>query len=244
MKGWLIAVFFFGFKLKTHCQDKDTATYHIAFTGTGNINRTNNGTTFITNNQVRAGMSAAKLNLNFAAGWIFGENPISKTNNDFSTLADIDLFKKHHHWYYWALAGYETSYSLKVLGRIQAGGGIGYNLLDKTNASIALTDGLLYEKSSLAVPDMYGRNRYETLRNSFRLKYHFVIKEIITIHGSHFLQNAFGDSQDYIIRSNSSVGLKLTRWLNVNLSLLYNKFNLTSSQNLIFSYGLSIDKKF
>ncbi len=244
MKGWWLAIFLFVIKLKAHSQEKDTATYHFNFTGTGNINKTNTGTSYITNNQVRAGMSVAKLNLNLAAGWIYGENPTNKTNNDFTSVADIDLFKKHHKWYYWALAGYETSYSLKVLDRIQAGGGIGYNVLDKSHAAIALTDGLLYEKSSLAKPDTYGRTRYEALRNSLRLKYSFVIKEIITIHGSHFLQNAFGDSEDYIIRSNSSVGFKLNKWLNINATLIYNKFNLTSSENLIFSYGLSVDKKF
>jgi hypothetical protein len=229
------------FLVMQHGYGQDS-TWHLNFAGSGNLNKTNNGTTYIFNNSLRTTYSKKVLNINNVLSWIYGENPERKTNNDFLAVVDFDLFKKNHKWYYWGLTGYEKSFSLKIADRIQAGGGIGYNLLDKKNAVIILTDGLLYEKSQLTEPDVYDRLRYETLRNSFRLKYRFVIKEIITIDGIHFLQHSLNDGQDYIIRSTSGIGFKLTKWLSLHTGLVYNKVNITGKSNLLFTYGINIDK--
>jgi Protein of unknown function, DUF481 len=240
MRYLLLIVFGLMFQ-KSFGQQPDS-TYHLGFTGTGNLNKTNTGTSYIFNNALRASYSKNIFNLNSFFSWIYGENPDKKTNNDFLAVVDFDFFKKNHKWYYWGLTGYEKSFSLKIQNRFQAGGGLGYNLLDKQNALIVLTDGLLYEKSELREVDIYNRFRYETLRNSFRLKYKFTINEIIVIEGSHYLQNSFSDGQDYIIRSNSHIGFKLTKWLNINTGLVYNKLNLTNKSNLLFTYGISIEK--
>ena len=220
------------------------STWHMHFAGSGNVNKTNTGTSYIFNNALRTTYARKVVNVNSALSWIYGENTGRKTNNDFLAVFDFDLFKKNHQWYYWGLGGYEKSYSLKITDRIQAGGGIGYNLLDKKNAVIILTDGLLYEKSVLSEEDIYDRLRYETIRNSFRLKYRFVIKEIITIEGVHFLQNSLNDRQDYIIRSSSSIGFRLMKWLSIQTGLMYNKMNLTNKSNLLFTYGINIDQYF
>ncbi len=243
-KGMMRYLFLILFCLLVHIgfgQQKDS-TYHLGFIGTGNLNKTNTGTSYIFNNALRASYSKKVFNLNSFVSWIYGENPDKKTNNDFVAVLDFDLFKKNHKWYYWGLSGYEKSFSLKINHRFQAGGGLGYNLLDKKNAVIVLTDGLLYENSEFTEVDIYNRFRYETLRNSFRLKFKFIIREIITIDGSHYLQNSFSDSRDYIIRSNSNIGFKLTKWLSINTGLVYNKVNLTNKSNFLFTYGINIEK--
>jgi len=158
------------------------------------------------------------------------------------SAVDIDLFKKTHKWYYWVLATYEKSYSLKIDNRFQAGGGIGYNLLDKPNSSIVLTDGILYEKSDLTEIDVNGREKYETARNSFRLKYRFVIKDIFVIDGSNYLQNSFSDKHDYNIRSTTHLSVRVKKWLSLTASFTYNKIYITNSENLLFSYGLTLEK--
>jgi hypothetical protein len=223
-------------------QLNDSLKYFISFAGTGNINKTNSGTSYIFNNALKFNINGQKLNVNTFNSWIYGENPTKKTNNDFLSALDVDLFKKTHKWYYWVLAAYEKSYSLKIDNRFQVGGGIGYNLLEKPNSSIVLTDGILYEKSDLVEMDVNGREKYETARNSFRLKYRFVIKEIFKIDGSNYLQNSFSDKNDYNIRSTTNLSVRLKKWLSFTASLTYNKIYITNSENLLFSYGLTLEK--
>ncbi|MEO6522840.1 MAG: hypothetical protein ABIN91_14245 [Mucilaginibacter sp.] len=61
---------------------------------------------------------------------------------------------------------------------------------------------------------------------------------------NNFLQSSFSDSNDYIIRSTTTLGLKLRKWISLTTSLNYNKLNITNSQNLNFTYGLTLDKFF
>jgi hypothetical protein len=224
------------------CQVKDSVTYYINFAGTGNINETNSGTSYIFNNALKFNINKKILNINTTNSWIYGENNSSKTNNDFLSVLDVDLFKNTHRWYYWALAGYEKSFSLKINDRVQTGLGVGFNALSREKATIVLTDGILYEASYLSELDVYGRNRYETLRNSFRLKYKFKIRDFISIDGVNFLQNSFSDKDDYIIRSTTNLSIRLYKWLSFTAALTYNKLNLTDRENLLFNYGLMIEK--
>lgn len=224
-----------------HCQD--TTVYLIGFSGTGNINKTSLGTSYVFNNSLRFSVERPFLTFNASSNWIYGENTQRKTNNDFLNVVDVDLYKNTRKLYYWALGNYERSFSLKIKNRIQTGAGIGYNLLKKEKAQITLSDGILYESTALKEMDKYGRLNYETVRNSFRLKYRFQIGELIIFEGVNFLQNAFNDSQDYILRTNNQVNFKLTSWLGLNTSFTYNKLNLTNNENLLFTYGLFIEKK-
>ena len=223
---------------------QDTTVYLIASSGTGNINKTSLGTSYVYNNSLRFSVERPFLTFNASSYWIYGENTQRKTNNDFLNVVDVDLYKNTRKLYYWALGNYEKSFSLKIEHRIQTGAGIGYNLLKKEKGQITLSNGILYESTDLREMDKYGRLHYETARNSFRFKYRFHIGKIIIVEGVNFLQNAFTDGEDYILRTNNQVNFKLTSWLGLNTSFTYNKFNLTKNENLLFTYGLVMEKKF
>lgn len=225
-------------------QFTDSLAYHLNYSGTGNINKTNEGTAYIFNNALKFNINNRLLTINTFNSWIYGQNTSRKTNNDFLSVVDIDLYKNIHKWYFWTLAGYEKSFSLKIENRLQVGGGVGLNIIKNPKASLVLTDGLLYEKSRLTEVDIYQRNQYETIRNSFRIKYRVTLRDLLTIDGTNFLQNSLSDKQDYIIRSVTNVSLHLKKWLSLTMALNYNKLNLSGRENLLFNYGLMLDKNF
>lgn len=177
--------------------------------------------------------------------WIFGENQDAITNNDFSSSLDFNLHKTLKHFYYWGLASYEKSISLKIDHRYQAGLGVGYHIVDRPKAVVILSDGVLHESSALYDTPEAGRDTtYSTFRNSFRLKFRFVIHDIITLDGSDFIQHSLSDRRDYIIRSQTTLSVKLVKWLSFNTSLTYNKLSATSRENLLLTFGLSAEKYF
>lgn len=224
---------------------RDTTIYRIGFTGTGNVNKTAaNGTTYIFNNTVRFSIDKKYLTINTFNNWIYGENSVRKTNQDFISTLDADLFKNTRKLYYWGLAGYEKSFSLKIDDRLQVGAGLGYTLVNSTQFNLVVSDGLLYEKTDLRETDKYGRNNYETVRNSFRLKNRLKITELITLEGMHFLQHSLSDKEDYIIRTTNTVNFQIRKWLSFSVGLTYNKFNFTESENLLFNYGLTLENVF
>lgn len=223
---------------------RDTIAWNVGFTGTGNFNRTNDGTTYVFNNSIRVGASSKWINANLSSGWIYGKNPSSLTNNDFLLVADADVLRNVRRWYYWGLTAYESSFSLKIDNRVQTGAGIGFTVFKKENAFFVITDGLLYEKSELLEPDLKGRLGYETIRNSFRIKFRVLLMGKLTVDGSHFLQNSLQDGDDYIIRSNTTVGWRLRKWLNLTMALTYNNIRITERENLMFNYGITVDHLF
>lgn len=239
MRQTLLFVFCIFFSIKLFAQYSDTTNYHIALSSAGSINKTNEDRAYLLNNSLSIGMKKQEFVLNSTSTWLYGKQNSNLSNNDFSSTINFNLYKTFPHFYYWGLLNYNTSYSLKLKNQLLAGGGIAYSFLDKPNAYINLSDGVLFDQSSLIVGE-----RYNTLRNSLRLQYHFAFKEIITVDGSHFLQNSFARKGDHIIRSVTSVGLKLRKWISLTTSLNYNKLNITSRENLNLTYGLSIDKYF
>jgi hypothetical protein len=71
-----------------------------------------------------------------------------------------------------------------------------------------------------------------------------VIREIITLDGSDFLQHSLDDGSDYIIKSNTNLSVKLLKWLSVTASVTYNKLNATRRENLLVNYGLTFERYF
>src|SRR5215213_2239455 len=86
----------------------------------------------------------ASFNTNTA--WIYGEQQRRHINNDIAEHSDVDLFKGVHKLYYWALANYDKSYSLKINYRFQAGAGLAYNFIDSPYLRINISEGILYER--------------------------------------------------------------------------------------------------
>jgi hypothetical protein len=228
---------------------KDTAkqapdsTYHVVLNSTGSINKTVGDITYLFNNDLKFGMKKKSITVSFENSWIYGIDHHATTNNDYSSVLQFDLYKTLPHFYYWGLANYNTSYSLKINSQALAGAGVAYSVLDRKNAYLNFSDGLVYDQSNLVLPDS-AHLIYHTVRNSFRLAFKFTIKNILEINSSSFLQNSFTDGQDYIIRSATSLSIKLTKWLDLTSSLNFNEQKRTASSNLIFTYGLKFDRYF
>lgn len=224
-------------------QFSDSIHYYGKFSSTGSINTTQDGRAYLLNNSFKLGVSKKKVVLNASGGWVFGEQDNVKTNNDFTSALDFSLLRGVKKLYYWGLATYDKSYSLKINDRFQAGAGVAYNVVDRKGAYLSMSDGILFENSDLFLEDTI-RDVYHTYRNSFRLAYKFVIHDIVVIDGTHFLQNSLTHGNDYNIRSTSALSILLRKWLSITAAMTYNKLNRTGRENLLFNYGLTIEKYF
>jgi hypothetical protein len=220
-------------------QYNDTTHYHVVLSAAGSINKTNTDKAYLLNNSLNFGIKKNSVVLNATNTWVYGKQNANLTNNDFSSSLFFNLYKTFKHFYYWGLLNYNTSYSLKVNNQLLAGAGIAYSLIDKKDTYLNISDGILYDQSNLLA-----NLNYNTYRNSFRLQYHFAVKELITLDGSNFLQSSLSNSNDYIIRSTTTLGFKLRKWISLTTALTYNKMNITRSDNLTFTYGLVLDKYF
>jgi hypothetical protein len=224
-------------------QFSDSVHYYGKFSSAGSINTTQDGRSYLLNNSFKLGVSKKKIALNASGGWVYGEQDSVKTNNDFTSSMDFSLFRAVRQIYYWGLANYDKSYSLKINDRFQGGAGIAYNILERKGAYLSLSDGILFEKSDLFLEDTI-RDVYHTFRNSFRLAYKFVIHDIVIIDGTHFLQNSLSHGSDVTIRSTSNLSILLRKWLSITATMTYNKLNRTGRENLLFNYGLTVEKYF
>ncbi len=135
-----------------------------------------------------------------------------------------------------------TSFSLKINNQTQAGIGIAYSIVDKKNSYISVSDGVLYDVGNLTVDTTH--YSYNTYRNSLRLLFHFNVKDIFLFDANGYLQNSFQQGTDYIIKTNTTLTIKVRKWLGFTTSVSYNRMNITESENLLFTYGLTIDKYF
>lgn len=222
-----------------HAQNPDTSVYHIIHNTTGFVNRTNDGNSFLVNNNLRFNISKKHISASASGSWIYGSQKAGLTNNDYSTIIDFNLLKSVSRVYYWGLAAYDKSYSLQINNRLQMGAGIGYTVLENKSVYFVVSDGPLYETSKL-----YDTTLYETVRNSFRLRYRFNISKRVVIDGTSFHQQSFLSAEDYIIKSTNTLSLKLNTWLSLTLALNYNKLNITHKENLLCNFGFRFDRYF
>jgi len=228
-------------------QFSDSIHHNIGYSATGIVNQTNDGNSFVLNNGAKFNMNKKNKFFNSSAAWVYGRQNGVQTNNDFTSSLDFDIYKVtpgiSPRLYYWGLVNYDKSFSLKINDRFQDGAGAGYTVSENKEANIVVSDGILYEYSNLKT-DSVANDRYSTMRNSLRLKYHFVFKGMIVLDGIHFWQQSLSAWNDYLLKSNSTLSVKLKKWLNVTGSLSYNKVNRTHSKNLLFTVGLSADYYF
>jgi hypothetical protein len=224
-------------------QFNDSTHYYTSFVSSGSINETNDGTTYLLNNVLKFNIKQKNSSLNFTNSWIYGKQNNALTNNDFSSSLFFNLYSPIKHFYYWGMANYNTSYSLKINNELLTGAGVAYSIYDRKNVYVNLSDGLLYDQSDLILSNNV-RDVYHTYRNSLRLSFRFDIKDRIIIDGSDFLQNSLDRRSDYIIRTTTNLSFKLNKWLSLTSSLNYNRQNRTQSDNLLFTYGLTVEKYF
>ncbi|MET1054569.1 MAG: DUF481 domain-containing protein [Pedobacter sp.] len=224
-------------------QFSDSTHYSVNYTTTGSINKTNDGDTYLLNNAAKFGIRKKTFNLNFSNSWVYGKQDRELTNNDFSSSLDFNLYSAIPHFFYWGLATYNTSRSLKINNQLLAGAGVAYSIYDRKNVYINVSDGVLFDSSDLLlendVPDVY-----QTYRNSLRVVFKFTIREFITIDNSTFFQPSLKKWEDYNFRSNSALSFKVSKWLNLTTALNYNRISRTDRENLLLTYGLSFEKYF
>lgn len=241
----LLSVFCLLFSYSAFAQFNDTTHYHVVLTSTGSINRATNVNTYLLNNGLNFGVRKGNVDMNANNTWIYGKSNNALTNNDYSSLINVDIHTRADKIYFWGLVNYNTSFSLKVNAQLLTGGGIAFNIINNKNntAWLNISDGVLYDKSDLFIQDSV-RYIYHTYRNSLRVQFKFVIGKIITLNSSSFLQSSFEKASDYIFKTNSSASLKLNKWLNFTTALNYNNENRTVSENLLFTYGLTFERYF
>ncbi len=226
-----------------YAQFTDSTHYHVVYNSTGSVNKANNGSAYLLNNGLVFEVKKKDVSVNSSNSWVYGKSNGVLSNNDYSSYLNFNLYKTFPHFYYWGLANYNTSYSLKINSQLLAGLGAAYNVYDRPNAWLNISDGILYDTSNLFVTDSTS-DIYSTYRNSLRVQFKFIIRQLITINSSSYIQNSLNYSSDYIIRSNIGVSLKLRKWLNLTAAFNYNRMNRTKSENLLFTYGLNADYYF
>jgi hypothetical protein len=228
---------------KSSAQFNDSVFHYIGFNAAGIRNKTTDASSYVLTNALKFNINKEKIALNAGAAWVYGRQNSKLINNDFSASADFNLRPHSHRFYYWGLANYDKNYSLKINNRLQAGLGAAYNFGSRPDASLNISEGVLYEATSL---DLAGGTKdvYHTFRNSFRLRYRFVIYKIIILEGTNFLQNSLSYRQDYIIKATNGLSVKLNKWLNLTFSSAYNNLKRTGRQNLLLTFGLTAEKYF
>ncbi|MBX3257081.1 MAG: DUF481 domain-containing protein [Chitinophagaceae bacterium] len=224
-------------------QFNDSVHYYTKFSTTGIINKTKDSRSFVMNNGFSFNVSKKKVSLNSSAGYIYGRQNGTLTNNDFTTGLNVDLLKNTHKLYYWGLVNLTSSYSLKINHQVQAGGGVGYSFLNREKAELVVSDGLLYEASSVKT-EAGTNDTYQTVRNSLRVRHRWLINDVISWDGTHFWQPSLERIDDYIIKSSTSVSIRLRKWLSITSALTYNKFSRTGRENLLVSFGLTAETYF
>ncbi len=232
-----------GFAIPALAQYSDSTHHYASYVSSGSINKANGDRAYLLNNTLKLGLKKKSISLNFNNNWIYGKQNNNITNNDFSSTMDFNLYKTFPHFFYWGLANYNTSYSLKITDQLLTGAGIAYSVLERPNAYLNFSDGLLYDYSNLTLSNG-NPDRYSTSRNSFRLTYRFMIRQLIEVSGTNFLQHSLTDQQDYIIKTSNKVSFKINKWISLLTQLDYNKMNRTHGENLLLSYGLNFERYF
>lgn len=225
------------------CQFNDSVHHHFTFSSTGIYNKTKELKSFVLSNSAGYETSKKKIAFNTFASWIYGNQNKQLSNNDVSAGANIDYLKGIKPLYYWALLNFDESYSLKINYRFQSGAGAAYTFAKEKNFDLSVSDGFVYETSDLTDARI-GRDIYQTVRNSLRVKYRWAYNDRFILEGSNFIQPSVLSLKDYIVKLNNKLSVKLNKWLAINASMDYNKISRTNRENILLTYGLTVEKYF
>lgn len=241
-KAFVFCLFLLFFVLSANAQFNDSTLFQVKYAGTGILNRTNDGSNYISNQQLKFNMLTKKVELNNGYSWVYGQQRKILSNNDFFSTLDLNYYSRIPHFYYWALAVYESSYSLNINSRGQQGLGLAYRILDRDSLRIIITDGIIYEQSNLNLGDSV-QKVYYAFRNSLRVKAQ-VRKGKMTFEGVGFYQPNLMDGNDYILKGSASLSYRFWKWLSITSAFSYNLQHLTGRENLLITFGLGFDRYF
>jgi len=241
---WIsVCILLTGMVLQVSAQFTDSTHHHIKYTATGIINRTDAARSFVVNNVLSFNISRKNVSFNSSGAYVYGKQDGKLTNNDLIAGFNFDLFKATRKWYYWGLANYTSSYSLNINNQFQTGIGPGYNFINKGNAELVISDGILFEASDLRIDNAH-RETYNTFRNSLRIKHRWVINNMLSWDGMHFWQPSLSHFDDYILKLSTGLNLRLRKWLSISSALTYNKITRTRRENLLITFGLTVENYF
>lgn len=215
----------------------------VGFTSTGVINKTNTGSSTIFSNGFRVGVRRKSISLNSSNSWVYGWQQHDLLNNDFSSTLDFNLYRSQSRFYYWGLANFDKSYSLKIKNRLQAGLGVAYNIVNTEKAFLNISDGILYEAGNFTLTDSTS-DKYNTYRNSLRARYRFVISNVVVLDATHFWQPSLQELDDYVVKTTMALSVKLRKWLSITTAANYNRINRTQRENLLVTFGIAAEKYF
>ncbi|MEO5979056.1 MAG: DUF481 domain-containing protein [Chryseolinea sp.] len=242
-RRWIFSILVILTTSAVHAQFNDSTNHYIYVGSTGAFNKTNDLKSYVLNNAVKFTISKKAVSFHTAHSWIYGQQSDVKINNDFSSVVELDFLKNKRRFYYWAMGTFDKSYSLKIDYRFQGGLGVGYYVIDNPEWIILLSDGFIFEKGNLTDKVLGDRN-YDVWRNSARVKYRWVLSDIFILDGSAFVQPSITTSHDTIIKSSTTLSLKLKKWLSVTSSVTYNRITLTERENLFVTYGVVLERFF
>jgi hypothetical protein len=235
-------VFLISLLSKAKAQFTDSTHYYLNFAATGSINQTNNDNSYLLNQALKFSIKKKTFSLNAFSSYNYGQQNKIISNNDVTASFDGNLYTRNPRFFYWGLVNYTSSYSLKINNQFQGGAGAAYSFIKNKNAYLNVSDGMLYEAGDLILDTLH--DVYNTFRNSLRVSFRWSIYELFVLDGTNFFQNSLSNGNDYIIKSNIGLSVKLRKWLSLTTAFTFNKFNRTDRQNLLFTYGLSMEKYF
>lgn len=222
-------------------QFSDSVRYHALYSTTGVLNNTSTAFNYLLTNSLRLSTQQKRMDANAALSWVYGQQGTRLSNNDFSAVTDFNFRSRWPRFYSWGIGSFEKSYSLKVANRTQAGAGLAFRVLDRPDSlQLNISDGILYEYSEL-LPTDSTRDVYSILRNSLRIRFRVRLQRLVTLDGVTFIQQSLNDADDYIIKSNATLSIKLRSWLALSTALSYNRVQRTRSENLLLTFGITMD---
>jgi len=217
--------------------------HKIRLASSGSFNHTEDGMTYLFNNALSYSYKQTKFTLNSNSTYIYGANPTDLTNNDFTTSLNFNYFSALPKVYYWGLANFTSSWSLKIKEQLQTGAGLAYRFIDNGKTYLALSEGILFERSNVIQDDKTALD-YQTFRNSLRLQFSARYKDLVTFSSVGYYQPSLNYGGDFIVNANASLAVKIWRWLNFTTAVTYNNVSRTQRENLLFTYGLVAERLF
>lgn len=244
LKFMSVVVLVLALHFTTAAQFNDTTLHRLSVNFGGNLSKSSTDKNYLLNNVLKYGFKRRKSELNFNTGWLYGENNDGLTNNDVFSSLDFNIYKDTtSKLNYWGLAGYTSSYSLKINNQFQAGLGAAYKFVDNKAVYFRVSDGFLFEQTDLMINDTV-RDRYSTIRNSLRLQLKLFPAQRVSFEATGFWQPSMKNFNDYITTTQAALNIKLVKWLSLTTRFNYNRMSKTNKENILFSYGILIDQYF
>ncbi len=223
----------------------DTLQYKLGLANTGILNHTRLTNAYTISNTVKFSVKGRKTELDAGANYTYGVTDNELVNNDVTAnLSGNRYVFADRRYYIWAIGAYESSYSLGVASRTQAGAGVAWSPIDSPRAYVNFSEGVLVENSNIKQSDNTTITQ-QTLRNSFRFRFRFASAENrVVFEGTNSIQNSFKDFNDYILRLNNSLTVKVYKGVGLTAAAAYNKVTATDRENLLLTLGFKVDYVF